>query len=166
MNVFLQSITLGAAIAATSLTACAEDTVVYKWVDKDGVVTYSQKKPPGNEGGEVSTISIPTLPPDQQRAANRGLLQMERDADRDYAAHKARQDRADTRVDAALKRLQQAEERLKAGSEVQGGDRIGIGNGNSRLRESYFNRVAGLESAVDQARKELDAAYAARNQIQ
>ena len=156
---------LAACIAAAS-AAHAEDAVIYKWVDKYGVVTYSQNKPAAGEGQNVSAISVPTLPPEQQRAANRALLQMEKSADADYQAHKDRQRVADARVEAALKRLQQAEQRLTSGSQIQGGDRVGMVNGYSRLRGSYFDRVNQLETEVARARKELDAAYAARDQIQ
>lgn len=148
-----------------AMPAHADDAVIYKWVDKNGVVTYSQNKPPASEAQSVSTLSVPTLPPEQQRAANRALLQMEKSADADYQARKARQNSADARVDAALKRLQQAEARLAAGSQVQGGDRAGSADGYSRLRGSYFDRVARLEAEVDRARKELDAAYAARDAL-
>jgi hypothetical protein len=155
-----------AALVLTTATAQAQEVVIYKWVDKNGVVSYSQTKPPETEGHDISTISVPTLPPDQQRAANRALLQLEKRADADYAARKARQQAADARVDAALKRLQEAERRLAAGSQASGSDRVGMANGYSRLRDSYFNRVAQLETNVDLAKKNLDAAYAARDALQ
>lgn len=167
MGTIRKCILAAAAASTLGITAAhADDTVLYRWVDKNGVVTYSQEKPAAGEGQNVTTVSVPTLPPDQQRAINRGLLEMEKKADADYQAHKARQAAADARVDAALKRLQQAEQRLAAGSQVQGGDRVGMTDGYSRLRASYFDRVAQLEADVSRARKELDAAYAARDRVQ
>lgn len=158
-------------LALTTFFLCsgiaqADDVVIYKWVDKNGVVSYSQNKPPESQAHDITTISVPTLPPEQQRAASRTLMQLEKSADADYAARKARRKAADARVDAALKHLQEAEKRLSAGSDVAGGDRVGMVNGHSRLRDSYFNRVAQLEADVAQARQELNDAYAARDQFQ
>ncbi len=145
--------------------ARAEDTVIYKWTDKNGVVTYSESKPPDSEGQNVTTISVPTLPPEQQRATNRALLELDKREDASYQARKRRQTAADAKIDAAIKRLQQAEQRLAAGSQVQGGDRVGNVGGYTRLRGSYFDRIARLQGAVDQAKQDLDAAYAARDQL-
>jgi hypothetical protein len=167
-SLLLQALFAGTFLASAlaSGSAQATEVVIYKWVDKNGVVSYSQNKPPESEAHDISTISVPTLPPEQQRAANRTLMQLEKSADADYAARKARQKAADARVDAALRHLQEAEKRLSAGSEVVGGDRVGMVNGHSRLRDSYFNRVAQLEAGVAQARQELNDAYAARDQLQ
>jgi hypothetical protein len=142
--------------------AGAQDAVIYKSVDKNGNVTYSQEKPADAGGQAVTGISVPTLSPEQQRAANRTLLEMEKREDAQYEAKKKKQKAGDARVDAALRRLQQAEQRLAQGSQVRAGDRVANVNGYSRLRGSYFDRVARLEAAVTQAKKDLDAAYAAR----
>jgi len=160
---------LPAASAFVLFAACgvarAEDVVVYKWIDKNGVVTYSQSKPPDNAGQSATAISVETMPPEQQRAANRALLELDKREDASYQARKRRQTAADARIDTALKRLQQAEQRLAAGSQIQGGDRVGNADGYTRLRGSYFDRVARLQAAVDQAKKDLDSAYAARDQL-
>ncbi|HEX7643135.1 MAG TPA: DUF4124 domain-containing protein [Burkholderiaceae bacterium] len=152
-----------ACAALASGSACAQSTVIYKSVDKNGAVTYSQEKPPETAGQTVSTISVPTLSPEQQHAAKRALLEMERHQDADYRARRQKQQAADSRIDTALRHLQQAEQRLAQGSQVRGGDRVGNVNGYTRLRGSYFDRVAQLEADVAQARQELDAAYAARD---
>ncbi|MBV8635259.1 MAG: DUF4124 domain-containing protein [Burkholderiaceae bacterium] len=157
-----QTLILIAVLAAGS--ACAQDTVIYKTVDKNGAVSYSQDKPAEDAGQTVTTISVPTLPPEQQRAANRALLAMDKREDADYQAHREKQKAADARIDAALKRLQQAEQRLAQGSQVRGGDRVGNVNGYTRLRDSYFNRVSQLEADVARAKQDLDAAYSARDQ--
>ncbi len=157
---------LPAVLACTAFAAScayAQDAVIYKSVDKNGAVTYSQEKPAESAGQTVSTISVPTLSPEQQRAANRALLEMDRREDAKYQASRQKQKAVDARIDAALKRLQQAEQRLAQGSQVSGGDRVGNVDGYSRLRGSYFDRVAHLEAEVAQARKDLDAAYAARD---
>ena len=41
--------------------------------------------------------------------------------------------------------------------------RIGIKGGGTRPTEAYFERVKGLEEAVDSAQKQLDDALAKRN---
>lgn len=54
-------------IAATALTICcaganAQQTV-YKWVDEDGVVHFSDSPPDQSNSAETETISIPRSPP-------------------------------------------------------------------------------------------------------
>jgi hypothetical protein len=158
-----------AALFCLSTTAFAQNqTSIYKWIDKDGVVSYSQTKPTDSGAHDVTTIKIEALPAERQRAANRVLANLEKLSDAETAARESRLAAADKRIDAALQRLQQAERNLSAGSTPTGDDRIGnggsAGNHHARLRDSYFDRVAQLQSQVDQAHQALDAAYAARDQ--
>jgi Domain of unknown function (DUF4124) len=140
------------------------DTQIYKWVDKDGVVSYSQSKPVDPGAHDITTITVKGLPADRQRAAARMLANLEKLSDAETAAREKRLAAADKRIDAALQRLQSAEHELSAGAEPTGYDRVGNVGGHARLRDSYFERVAQLQAQVDQARQALDAAYAARDQ--
>jgi hypothetical protein len=54
---------------------------------------------------------------------------------------------------------------LKNGSIPTAFDRIGNKGGGTRLRESYFLRVARLQESVDKAKHALDKAYRERNDL-
>jgi hypothetical protein len=140
------------------------DTLVYKWIDKSGVVSYSQNKPTEQGAHDVTTIRIDSLPPGQQRAASRMLANLEKLSDAETAAREKRLATADARIDAALQHLQQAEHELSASSTPTGEDRVGNVGGHARLRDSYFARLSQLQANVDQAQQALNDAYVARNQ--
>jgi hypothetical protein len=140
-------------------------TKIYKWTGTDGVTSYSQTPPGEGSGRHVQVITIETLPPAQQEAARRMLAHMERTADSQAATIRNRYAQADQNVAKALQDLQRAETELRDGSQPDGSDFIGNFGGGTRLRESYFERVAGLEAKVKGARQALDDAYAARNAV-
>lgn len=141
------------------------DTLIYKWIDKDGVVSYSQSMPTEQGAHNVTTMKIDTLPVDQQRAATRMLAQLEKLSNIETAAREKRLATADQRIDSALARLQQAEHKLSEGSTPTGYDRVGNVGGHARLRDTYFERISQLQADVDQAQQTLNNAYAARDQL-
>lgn len=142
------------------------DSTIYKWVDKNGVVSYSQDPPADKEAKDVTSFTVESLPVAQQKAANRMLANLEKSADAEYAERQKRLKQADHKVDIALRRLDDAERRLSNGSTPTGSDRIGIGNGHARLRDSYFTRVQNLQNQVDAAQQSLNDAYAERDKLQ
>jgi hypothetical protein len=150
-------------LSATAAAAHADTLSVYKWIDKDGVVSYSQTMPTEQGAHNVTTIRIDSLPLEQQRAASRMLAHLEKLSDAETDAREQRLAIADQRIDAALGRLQQAEHRLSEGSTPTGDDRIGTVGGHARLRDSYFERVSQLQADVGQAQQALSDAYAARD---
>lgn len=141
------------------------DTTMYKWVDKNGVVSFSEYEPGEKQAREVTTITVQTMPVTQQRAANRMLLNLSNAENTSFAAQQKRMQQADQAVEAALKQLQDAERNLTTGSIPTGFDRVGNINHRARLRESYFERVSDLQSEVDKARQVLNDAYAGRDQV-
>jgi hypothetical protein len=145
------------------LAQAQTQTQIYKWTGTDGVTSYSQTPPPEGRARDVHTITVETLPPEQQQAARRMLGHMETQANAQAAVIRNRFAQADENVSRALRSLQDAEEILSAGSQPSGSDFIGNFGGGTRLRESYFQRVAQLEANVRDARAALDAAYTARN---
>ena len=156
-------------IVAVSIWLCAvpfvyADTLLYKWIDKDGVVSYSQFLPTEGGAHNVTTIKIETLPGDQQRTANRVLAQLEKLSDMETAAREKRLAAADQRIDKAIAGLRQAEHKLSDGSIPTGDDRVGNVGGHARLRDTNFERVSQLQGDVNQAQQILSNAYAARDQ--
>ena len=152
-------------VLSIAMPAAHADTFVYKYTGKDGVTVYSQTLPDHFRPGDVQTVTIETLPAEQQRAAIRMLDAMESRVDAKLQERHAKLANADRQIGKAIKNLQQAESNLKRGSIPDGADRVGKIGGGSRFRESYFLRVSRLQSAVEQAKLSLDEAYRARNDL-
>jgi hypothetical protein len=53
-------------IIALTLSAAAP-AALYKWVDKDGNVTYSERRPPGVEAQEINVRGAPAVSNEQAR---------------------------------------------------------------------------------------------------
>ena len=140
------------------------NTIMYKWVDKNGVVSFSEYEPSEKQAPEVTAVIVQTMPVTKQRAANRMLLNLNNAEDSRFVEQQ-RMKQADQAVEAALKKLQNAERNLITGSVPTGYDRIGNVNGRARLRETYFERVSDLQNEVDKARQVLNDAYAGRDQV-
>lgn len=152
----------GLCLSTVSLTYA--DTLIYKWVDKNGVVSFSQNEPSQQQAREVTTITVQSMPESEQRAANRMLLNLEKENAR-FAEQQKRLKQADQDIEAALNQLKKAERKLTTGSIPTGDDRVGNINHRARLRESYFERVTQLQGEVDSARQQLNDAYTARDQV-
>lgn len=164
---YLRSAVAAAALFVLAVAAAGAhgNAIVYKYTGRDGVTVYSQTLPENYSPRNVETIEIGSMPVEQQRAAVRMLDAMSAQTDADAAARAAKLDQADRDIDAAIKNLQQAEQNLKKGSELVGGDRVANINGGSRIRESYFLRVSQLQAAVELAKQKLDQAYVERNDL-
>lgn len=156
---------IGLCIAATS--AAYGDTTMYKWVDKNGVVSFSQTPPTTADNQNVTTITIETLPIEQQRAAQRMLRNLDKEQSDQASTYQKNLGEADQKVAKAIANLAAAEQHLTHDSVPTGDDRIGndgeAGNHHARLRDSYFARVARLQANVEKAKKDLQDAYNQRD---
>ena len=152
-------------LSLVAMHAAHADTIVYKYTGPNGVTVYTQALPENHPPGEVTTITIKTLPVEQQRAALRMLDAMQRETDTSIEKQRSKLDKADQKINDAISKLQHAEAELQSGSVPTGADRIGKVGGGSRLRESYFQRVQKLQRAVDKAKLELEQAYRQRNNL-
>jgi hypothetical protein len=156
--------TASLAIAAMLAVSIAHGgSLIYKWIDSQGVVSYSQTHPGAASAHDVQTIEIESLPIDQQRAANAMLSDLRRRSELQTAEIQARLKSEDLRISNAIDALERAEAELASGSPPAADDRIGTAGGAARLNEQYFERVALLRANVEQARKSLAEAYAARS---
>jgi Domain of unknown function (DUF4124) len=128
---------------------------MYKSTMPDGQVIYGDKPAPGAAKVEPTKVApatkgvIPPTPGETQV-----LRQLEGD--------RARRDAMDGRARAAEKTLADAEAALAAGKEPREGERIGTASGASRLTDAYWERQKALESAVEKARRNLEAARATK----
>lgn len=145
---------LAAAIAACAASFAMADTL-YKLIDKNGKITYSEEAPK-NFDGQVIRLDI-------DRNANTAVLPKpspvtETAARKRDAAEKKDQQREDlkTRVDEAKKALQDAKDNPGPGDV----DRVGTKTGFTRAvpNEEYEKKLAKLQDDVKKAEEDLKRA--------
>lgn len=159
--------TLTALALALALLPGAGDLAaqtLYKNVMPDGSVVYSDQ--PLKNAKQSKPLEVPPPPSAAQReAAQKRAEQEKRTRDELEARLGERRkaaDEADARVAKARKDLEDAEAALARGRETQAGDMSANVGGGARPNENYFRRIADLERAVENARRELEAAQKAR----
>ena len=84
---------LSAVVALVSSSLSAEQ--MYKWVDKDGKVHYTQTPPPADAAADVKSLNISAPPPDPTTLSNTQNLEKttsEQDKKNQETANKAAQD--------------------------------------------------------------------------
>ena len=139
-------------LAAVSFAASgAFAQALYKSTMPDGRVIYGEK--PVDGAKRVDTVKPP--PP---KSGITTVTAEEKRRVEEQAKKRAAVDRTQNVRDDARQRLQQAEAARDAGKEPQPGERIGTAGGASRLTDAYHARQAGLEKAVQDARKQADQA--------
>lgn len=144
------------AVAALSGPVAAQ--TLYKLVDKDGKVTYSEK-PPKDFDGKVIPLDIDptrntaTLPKYEPGAASKGGVKPPGAANGAASA-------AQERVEALRKQLQEARENPRE----EDYDRVGNAGGGTRpvLNETYRKRIAKLEEELARAEAQLRRAEGGR----
>ena len=154
----------GAAALAFALSSAdgAAQTTLYKLVDKNGKVTYSEKPPKDYDGKVIplhidpkaNTATLPTLP----RAAPPAATQ--RSQERQAPPAGARLAMAQEKLEAARRALAAAEENPRD-DEVRW-----IGNKGGGVRrvptEAYARRLEALQQAVAEAEEDVRKAEQAR----
>lgn len=133
---------------------------VYRSVDEQGNVTYSNEPPA--DAREVEPVEIKPGPSKaQQREAERRTRELENaagGAGRDSAPGQTKKQR----VQEAKAQLQAAERKLEEAKQVGPGDRQGTAGGGSRFTDSYRKRVSEAEANVETARQRLKEAQRAK----
>lgn len=161
-------LTVASILAIAFIASSAGAQGLWKYTDKDGKVTYSDKAPKQGENAEpVITDTSGTVIPaaknlyegKPQRSATVSTRASQREAERDSYRKK---------VDAARDELDQAKKALEAGQEPTQDERqIVVGRGKDgkstgvnavNRRPEYFDRIAGLEAAVKKAEEKVAAA--------
>ena len=132
---------------------------IYKQVDKDGKVTYTDKLPSKEQAAQKVDIDternvakpLGSKPVQAKEAAD---SQLKRRADTDAALEKE--------AEQARAKLDLAKDELARGKEPQEEDWMTVGAQAGKpariLNEAYFDRIKLLEAAVRQAEEELDNA--------
>lgn len=137
---------------------------LYKYTDKDGKVTYSDRVPKAGEKAEAvgtdkadkigNTVKLETKD-------GKGVQQQFSDIKARGDARIAAREKLQKDVDASEERLTKARKALETDREPRGGEQRVIvrPGGNSVQRtEAYYARIAGLEASIKQAEEALAAA--------
>ena len=154
MNVLAMSAAIALSLMAGTAAAQPAAQPVIKSTMPDGKVVYGEKPAPG--AAKVEKIEPPpaksgiTVVTPEEKARLEQLTK-ERTGKPAVEGPKANP------LDEARKQLKQAEEALEAGKEPRPGERLGTVGGKSRLTDDYFKRIQGLEQAVADARKRVEA---------
>jgi len=151
---FLQRAALGAAIAIGMLCAPAAAQTLYKLIDKDGKVTYSETAPKQFDGQVIridinpnaNTMNAPKPPAEAPRERPRpdGVKAKPAASDAEAALE---------RLEAAKKALAEARDNPRAG-EVTWIGKVG-GGARPVMSEDYLERIARLELEVKNAEEDL-----------
>jgi hypothetical protein len=127
---------------------------IYRTVDEEGNVTYTDSPPAGDRS--VERVELPPAPPQgraqQSGQRNQGLLDAAKQAEQ-KRQHKKKMQEAS--IKAAKEKLAAAEARLVEAKEIRDEDRQHLVGGKRRIHPDYFERVKQAETEVEQARKAL-----------
>lgn len=144
-------------ILLAPVSGLAADTSVYRYVDENGVVSFSATPPPSAaEVQQIDVIERNTIthepPTEAQRKAKKryqevtSRLREREEAQREKAAM----------IAAAQRELEERKKALEQGAEPLPGERAGTVTGGSRLLPTYFARIKKLEQGVKEAQDALD----------
>lgn len=160
-------------VAASLVSGPGHAQQLWKYIDKDGKVIYSDKPPkPGEKAEEVKFDAKANVIESKKApgAAAPGAAAADAAAksaavDARVAARTAARDAAEQRVDLARQELDRAKKNLETGKDPTPGDMlVAVGRGATKgsnkivYRPEYYERVAALENAVKAAEKKLEDA--------
>jgi hypothetical protein len=158
-------ITLSLVVCASTLVLSSADAAtLYRYTDKDGKVTYSDKPPKAGEKAEPvnvekgdrigNTVKLETKD-------SKGVQQQFSDIKARGDARIAAREKLQKEVDDAEERVARAKKALETGRDPREGEQriIVRPGGNAVIRtEEYYARIARLELAVKQAEEAAAAA--------
>jgi hypothetical protein len=141
-----------------ALSFAASAQTVYKHVDKDGKVTYTDTPPSNDQAAQKVDI-------DTERNIAKPLgskpLQAKQSADSQLKRRADAEATLEKEIERARARLDLAREELEKGKEPRDEEWMtgGVQSGRPfrHLNEAYFERVRRLEESVRQAEEELDS---------
>jgi hypothetical protein len=159
-----------AGLLGCAISGAADAQGLWKYTDKDGKVTYSDKPPKKGETAQLVTADPSANIIDAPTKAGEGNTR--RSEERESKGRKNERDRANENLRAALEaakaELDAAKAALESGkdplpSETQiivGRNKAGDPTGaNSIMRKpEYYSRIAALEEAVKKAEEKVDTA--------
>ena len=152
--------TIGAVCMVLACTSAAAETL-YRYIDKDGKVTYSDKRP--TRPNQAQPMKVLPGPNQGDIEAGRAREQRIKDVEQSYAqAPKLKAQREKEHQD-AVAALDTAKKALETAQAPDASDRQSGKNG-SRTTQEYHERVKALEEAVKTAEQNVEKAT--RNRAQ
>ncbi|MEW8506737.1 MAG: DUF4124 domain-containing protein [Candidatus Thiodiazotropha sp.] len=125
---------------------------VYRTVDADGNVTYTDSPP--NVDASVEKVEIHPGPSEASRLDTERRNAAIRKAMEEAQAERLEKEASrGERLSKARKALDEAEESLKKSKEIGDDDRQFFTGGRSRIRPEYYDRIKQAEDKVEAARK-------------
>jgi electron transfer flavoprotein alpha subunit len=145
------------ALLLAILSAVAAADTVYRSVDTEGNVTFSDEPPLTGSGVEEITIDAPPPPVPRVRQSEQEAQAAINKANRYQMRSKAAEEQRSMELREAEKALEQARKNLEEAKVVREGDRRGKAGGGTRLTSEYLNRVKAAEKGVEEAQSRLDS---------
>lgn len=139
----------------TGLDAAAE--TVYRTVDKDGNIIFSDEPPADRSNTEEITIDAPPPPADRARESERDAQRAIDRANRDQARRDAASEARSVEYRLAEKAVVQAKKDLDAAKKVGPGDTRGKIGGGTRPTVAYLERVEKAKKQLAEAQQKLDS---------
>ena len=150
-----------ALLLAISISFAASAQTVYKHVDKDGKVTYTDEPPSKEQAAQK--VDIDTKRNIAEPLGHRPA-QAKESADKQLKRRADREATSEREIAQASAKLDSARDELARGKEPQEDDWMTVGAQAGKpariLNEAYFDRIKQLEAAVKQAEEELDTVRA------
>ncbi len=150
-------------VAGTLLAACTSFAEIYKHVDKNGNVTYSDVKPSSKNEKSVTTVApdentVNVFGSDEQAENQRASEDFfekkqklrEKEASKAQALARWRK-----QLKAAQLELKMAKRARSEGVVAEEGDFVGVAGGGARPSASYFNKLEQLDANVVIAEQKL-----------
>ncbi len=132
---------------------------LYKYVDQDGKVSYSDRAPkPGEKAEAVKTDTQTNIVAAPKNTVS-GVKQNIKDVNARGKQLEVKRENLQKEVDAARERVVDAKKALEDGQEASPEERQIVVRGNHNgfiLKESYRERIAGLEAKVKIAEENLE----------
>lgn len=151
---------LTALLAASTAFA---GTILYRWVDANGDVHFSDTAPPKGVKAEKITVTdknINTLPADQRQ-----VKQMEAEQRMQQMRHSRALDDWQRRYKAAQQALQAAQQQLKQAKKVGEGDTVGNFMGGARPTEAWRNRLEAAKKNLHEKQQAVDRLEQEKNHL-
>lgn len=128
------------------LLAGAASAKLYKWVDEQGNVTYSERKPPDRQVEEIKLLGVPTVSNEQARQRLEQLNEKAETATKDREFKKT-----------VTAEVAEREERLKENCEIAR-QNLRVLENSSRVQDQsgQFMDDAQREARLAQTRKEVE----------
>jgi small-conductance mechanosensitive channel len=127
---------------------------IYRHVDADGNVTYTDEPPAGTQ--DVEEVVLPPSPSpetiSETETRNQQILRAADEADKKRTDEKRKKQAT---IAQKKKQLEEAEKRLEEAKVIQDGDRQNLAGGKRRISPDYFARVKAAKEEVEKARKAL-----------